>query len=180
MRCARAGQRLRRAAGIDQHPPDHEGVTRLMQLFPFDGISPRWSTLQRGVAREIEHIRDFIVLHYHANAARRARCGALPRNGESRIAGAPHARCCGSGPCLAGGGRAVPAWIRGPRSCSVRASRPGSTIRWRGRLSDADMRRLLPAIREPIGRAVAQMPSQQDFLDRYCKAGPEVWGSRRQ
>ncbi|MNG38462.1 hypothetical protein D3C84_1261840 [compost metagenome] len=47
-----------------------------------------------------------------------------------------------------------------------------------GGLSDDDMRRLLPAIRKPIDEAVARMPSQQEFIDRYCNAGPEVWAAR--
>jgi tryptophan halogenase len=37
----------------------------------------------------------------------------------------------------------------------------------------------LPAIRKPIDEAVARMPSQQEFIDQYCKAAPEVWATRR-
>jgi tryptophan 7-halogenase len=44
------------------------GLTRLLQQFPFDGISPavvaRYNDMAR---REIEGVRDFIVLHYHLN-----------------------------------------------------------------------------------------------------------------
>ncbi len=43
-------------------------VTRLMQLFPFDGemdaLAARFNDLSK---RELEGIRDFIVLHYHLN-----------------------------------------------------------------------------------------------------------------
>jgi tryptophan halogenase len=43
-------------------------LTRLLQQFPFDGISPavaaRYNDMSR---REIEGVRDFIVLHYHLN-----------------------------------------------------------------------------------------------------------------
>ncbi|WP_033920880.1 tryptophan halogenase family protein [Sphingomonas sp. 37zxx] len=43
-------------------------LTRLLQLFPFDGVSPaaaaRFNDMSR---REIEGVRDFIVLHYHLN-----------------------------------------------------------------------------------------------------------------
>ena len=42
------------------------GITRLIQLFPFGGITPalrdRWNDL---ADRELEHVRDFIILHYH-------------------------------------------------------------------------------------------------------------------
>lgn len=44
-------------------------VTRLMQLFPFDGVTDalrdRFNQLSRA---ELEGIRDFIILHYHLNA----------------------------------------------------------------------------------------------------------------
>src|SRR5690606_33894553 len=43
------------------------GITRLMQLFPFNGFSrslvDRYNSLTQD---ELESIRDFIVLHYHA------------------------------------------------------------------------------------------------------------------
>ena len=42
------------------------GVTRLIQLFPFGRITPalrdRWNELSD---RELQHVRDFIILHYH-------------------------------------------------------------------------------------------------------------------
>jgi tryptophan halogenase len=46
-------------------------------------------------------------------------------------------------------------------------------------LSDADLRRLLDSIRGPIDRTLPQMPLQQVFIDRYCKAAPEVWDMKR-
>jgi tryptophan halogenase len=35
-------------------------------------------------------------------------------------------------------------------------------------LPDENMRQLFDSIRQPIGRAIAQMPSQQEFIERYC------------
>ncbi|ESQ75676.1 tryptophan halogenase family protein [Asticcacaulis sp. AC402] len=44
------------------------GVTRLIQMFPFNGISPslidHFNTLS---AQELEMVRDFVILHYKAN-----------------------------------------------------------------------------------------------------------------
>ena len=41
---------------------------RLMQFFPFDGISPALVERYNAISqRELEHIRDFIILHYHLN-----------------------------------------------------------------------------------------------------------------
>jgi tryptophan halogenase len=47
-----------------------------------------------------------------------------------------------------------------------------------GALPDEDLRRLLTSIRQRIDSAVAQMPPQQAFIERHCKAAPEVWGAR--
>ena len=44
------------------------GITRLMQLFPFNGITAILLDQYNNVSRvELEKIRDFIVLHYHLN-----------------------------------------------------------------------------------------------------------------
>ena len=37
-------------------------------------------------------------------------------------------------------------------------------------MSDQDLTRFLNGLRGSIEQALAQMPSHQDFLDRYCKA----------
>ena len=43
-------------------------ITRLLQVFPFSGISPATVTRYNAQARrEIEGVRDFIILHYHLN-----------------------------------------------------------------------------------------------------------------
>jgi len=36
-------------------------------------------------------------------------------------------------------------------------------------MSDQDLTRFLSALKGSIEQAVAQMPSHQDFLDRYCR-----------
>ena len=68
-------------------------VTRLMQLFPFNGVNnalrDRYNDLSR---RELEAIRDFIVLHYHVNQRTgepfwdRCRDMDIPETLSSRIA----------------------------------------------------------------------------------------------
>lgn len=43
-------------------------VTRLMQLFPFDGVTAALANRFNQLSRtELEGIRDFIILHYHLN-----------------------------------------------------------------------------------------------------------------
>ena len=69
------------------------GMTRLVQLFPFGGIEPalvkRYNDL---AADELERIRDFIILHYHATERadsafwRRCRDMNVPDSLAERIA----------------------------------------------------------------------------------------------
>ncbi len=45
------------------------GIVRLLQMFPANGISPSdIEEYNRQTSAEIEHIRDFIVLHYHVTS----------------------------------------------------------------------------------------------------------------
>jgi tryptophan halogenase len=37
-------------------------------------------------------------------------------------------------------------------------------------MSDEDLRRFLSTLKGSIEQAVAQMPSHEDFLDRYCRS----------
>jgi tryptophan halogenase len=46
-------------------------------------------------------------------------------------------------------------------------------------MSDADLRRLLDSIRGGLTPAVAAMPSHQQFLNRHCPAGEDVWARIR-
>ena len=151
------------------------GVARLIKLFPGDGIDASLVQRYNDISRaEMEHVRDFIILHYHLNQRdepmwRDVRNMALPPELAHRIQmfrDRAHAlqgedelfRLDSWTHCMLGQGVV-------PRDYHplVRA------------LPDADMRRLFDRIRQPIERAVAAMPSHQQFLDSYCKAPPSAW-----
>jgi tryptophan halogenase len=42
-------------------------------------------------------------------------------------------------------------------------------------IGDADLRTLLHRIRQPVQETVAKMPTQAEFIERYCKAAPDAW-----
>jgi tryptophan halogenase len=44
-------------------------------------------------------------------------------------------------------------------------------------MSEADLGKLLDNIRSAIQGALAQMPSHQEFLERYCKANDDIWAA---
>ena len=151
------------------------GVARLLKLFPADGIDASLVQRYNDISRaEMEHVRDFIILHYHLNQRdepmwQQVRHMRLPPDLAHRIEmfrDRAHAlqgedelfRLDSWTHCMLGQG-VVP-----------RAHHPLTRA-----LSDADLARLFDGIRQPIDRAVAAMPTHQQFLDRYCKASPSAW-----
>jgi tryptophan halogenase len=155
------------------------GVISLIQLFPFDGIAPSLVERYNEITRaELEHVRDFIVLHYHANEReepmwKQCREMALPESLAVRVdAWRERAHAWQEPNELF----RVDSWLHVMLGQGLQPAQHHPLAR---ALSDDDMRRLLASIRQPIEQAVAKMSSQQDFIERYCKAGPEVWGARQ-
>jgi tryptophan halogenase len=153
-------------------------VVRLVQMFPFDGIAPSLVDIYNETSRaEMEHVRDFIILHYHATQRdepmwKACREMELPDSLEIRLrAWRERAHAWQGADELF----RVDSWTHVLLGQGIVPGQPHPMAR---ALADEDMRKLMHSIREPIGRAVAQMPSQQAFIDRYCKAGVEAWGSR--
>jgi tryptophan 7-halogenase len=153
-------------------------VVRLIQLFPFDGLSPALVDQFNAVSRaEMEHVRDFIILHYHANQRDEpmwAACRdmALPPSLEVRLqAWRERAHAWQGADELF----RVDSWTHVLLGQGIVPRQHHPLAR---ALRDEDLRHLLRAIREPVERAVEQMPSQQAFIDRYCKADATVWGTR--
>ncbi|MBB3344660.1 tryptophan halogenase family protein [Luteimonas sp. RC10] len=152
-------------------------VVRLIQLFPFDGLSPALVDQFNAVSRaEMEHVRDFIILHYHANQRDEpmwAACRdmALPPSLEVRLqAWRERAHAWQGADELF----RVDSWTHVLLGQGIVPRQHHPLAR---ALRDEDLRHLLRAIREPVERAVEQMPSQQAFIDRYCKADAAVWGA---
>jgi tryptophan halogenase len=145
------------------------GVTRLIQLFPFGGISPavakRYNDLAAG---ELERIRDFIILHYKATERddsafwRRCRDMAVPDSLAERIA------------LFREGGVAfqasedlfrVDSWVQ------VMLGQRIEPRRWHAMaamMSAAQLGQALGDLRTNISGAVARLPRHEDFLESYC------------
>jgi tryptophan halogenase len=144
------------------------GVTRLIQMFPFDGISPAVRDHYNGQARrEIESIRDFIILHYHLNRRdepfwQRCRTMEVPETLAQRIAlFRENALAYQASDDLF----RVDSWIQcmlGQR-LEPEAYHPVARLMPPGRL-----RKALEDLKGNIAGAVARMPDHQQFLDLYC------------
>ncbi|WP_313642263.1 tryptophan halogenase family protein [Stenotrophomonas sp.] len=150
-------------------------VVRLIQLFPFDGISPSLVALYNDVSRqEMEHVRDFIILHYHATQRdepmwKACREMPLPESLAIRLRAWRERAHAWQDP---GELFRVESWTSVLLGQGIQ---PGSPHPLARALGDADMRTLLDGIRKPAQHAAAQMPSQAGFIERYCKAAGDVW-----
>ncbi|WP_426193909.1 tryptophan halogenase family protein [Massilia sp. DWR3-1-1] len=147
------------------------GIVRLMQMFPTDGIfQTDIDEYNRQTAAEIEHIRDFIILHYHVTERRdtpfwRA-CASLdlPPSLRQRI------------DLFADSGRVFRApnelfaensWIQVMLGQGIhpRQHHPSADL-----MGDEELRAFLDNIRGGVERTVAQLPGHQDYVERYCGA----------
>jgi tryptophan halogenase len=125
----------------------------------------------------MEHIRDFIILHYHLNERdepfwRGCREMDLPDKLAARIAQFRQRGHAWQGEdelfrldswthCMLGQGVVPEQHHILPQA-----------------MSDADLQKLFEHIRRPLVQAVARMPSHQDFLNSYCRAPDSVWNLR--
>jgi tryptophan 7-halogenase len=147
------------------------GTTRLMRLFPFDGVTQSFvDQYNEEVLRELEGIRDFIVLHYHA----------VQRDDS------PFWRHCRRMAIPASLGRRIEMFQKGAHAWQYEGELfrvdswtqvmlgqgiiPERYHHYPRAMSDQDLTRFLSGLKGSIEQAVAQMPSHQDFVDRYCKA----------
>jgi tryptophan halogenase len=145
------------------------GVTRLLQLFPFSGMSEALAQRYNEQSRvEYEKIRDFIVLHYKATQRddtpywRDCRDMEIPDSLAHRIALFEEA-----GQVYQGADELfrVDSWLQ---------VMLGQRLEPRGYhhmgrlLGEERLRQALDSLRNNIAGAVAKLPAHQDFLATYC------------
>jgi tryptophan halogenase len=146
-------------------------VTRLLQSFPFNGFDEalidRYNQLSR---TELEGVRDFVILHYCLTERddsafwQRCRTMELPESLVRRIAlFRENAQAYQASDELF----RVDSWVQ---------VMLGQRIEPRGYhhlarlMPPGQLRQALGDLKANIAGAVAQMPSHQDFLQRYCAA----------
>ena len=160
----------------------HLGITaivRLIQMFPAEGICQSLVERYNAISRaELEQVRDFIILHYHANRRdepmwKACREMELPASLAQRIEQFRERAHAWQGEDEL---FRVDSWthVMLGQGITPRQHHPLA----RG-LADADMRRLFDGIRQPIDKLVATMPSHQQFIEQYCKADSSVWAGKR-
>lgn len=144
-------------------------VTRLLQLFPFTGVNEALVNRFNFLAnQEIERIRDFIILHYNTTERTdtpywdRCRTMEIPASLAERIqlfretAQVYH---------VPGELFLVDSWLQVMLGQRIR---PASHHLMGALMPPEQLRQALGDLKGNIARAVARMPSHQDFVDRYA------------
>ncbi len=147
------------------------GIVRLMQTFPAGGISPAdVAEYNRQTRAEIEHIRDFIVLHYHVtnrgDTAFWRGCQAMdiPDTLRHRIElFRESARVFRAGNELF----AENSWIQVMLGQGImpRQHHPVADL-----MGDAELSGFLNGIQATVDKTVLQLPAHQAYVDSYCGA----------
>ncbi len=147
------------------------GIVRLMQLFPTRGFAQAdIDEYNQQAHTEIEHIRDFIICHYHVtnrsdspywNACRnmdipatlRHRINLFEENG--RVFRVPNELF------------AENSWVQVMLGQGVM---PRNHHQAADLMGDAELSRFLGGIKSTVDRTVAQLPPHQAYFKKYCGA----------
>jgi tryptophan halogenase len=151
-------------------------MTRLIMLFPFPSVTQSIIDQYNDESRlEAERVRDFIILHYCAT-----------RRDDS-----PMWQYCSSMSVPETLARRLDlfrtrAHIWQPEGEIFRTDSWVHVMLYQGirpehyhylvtAMPDKDLRQFLDQTRNTINQAVAQMPTHQEFVDRYARASDEIW-----
>jgi tryptophan 7-halogenase len=149
------------------------GVIRLLQLFPAAGINASdVAEYNQQTRAEIEHIRDFIILHYHVNERidsdfwRTCREMSIPASLRHRIElFRDSARVFRIPNELF----AENSWIQVMlgQGITPRQHHPSADL-----MGDDELSAFLETIRRNVEQTVSRLPTHQAYLSTYCPATP--------
>jgi len=147
------------------------GVLRLIRLFPFEGITPSIvKEYNQQLTSELEHIRDFIILHYHATQREDTPFWQYCKNME--IPDSLKQRLDlfkETGRVFTSEGELfrVDSWTQvmiGQGVCPEQYHQIAAIMK------QHELERFLGDIRQTIDKAIAGLPSHQSFLNDYCRS----------
>ena len=146
------------------------GITRLMGLFPFDGVNETLvEEYNRQTETELEKIRDFIVLHYHATQR-----GDSPFWNYCRTMDVPDTllhriqlfRRNAQAFQKDGELFRVDSWVQVMLGQGIM---PEGYHHIAQLMSDEALGKFLNGLRAMVAQNVAKLPAHQGFVDAYCK-----------
>jgi len=147
------------------------GVLRLIRLFPFEGITPSTvNEYNQQLGSELEHIRDFIILHYHATKREDTPFWQYCKNME--IPDSLKQRLDlfeDTGRIFTTEGELfrVDSWAQVMLGQGVN---PKQYHQIAAIMKQHELERFLADIRQTIDKAITGLPSHQSFLNDYCRS----------
>jgi tryptophan halogenase len=146
-------------------------IIRLMQLFPYAGIrQPDIDEFNKQMSDEIEHIRDFIILHYHVTERsdsafwRACRSMDIPESLKHRIELFKQTGRVFKEPGELFGENS---WIQVMIGQGLMPEQYHPIVNM---MSDDELEHFLNNINKNAYKLVGQLPEHQRFIDNYCKA----------
>ena len=146
------------------------GILRLIRLFPYEGISKSAvNEYNQQLTAELEHIRDFIILHYHATERedtpfwQYCKNMEIPESLQQRLDLFKE-----TGRIFTSEGELfrVDSWAQVMLGQGVY---PQQYHQIAAIMKQHELEKFLSEIRQTIDKAVASLPSHQTFLDQYCR-----------
>jgi len=147
------------------------GILRLIRLFPFEGISPSAvNEYNQQLSTELEHIRDFIILHYHATERadtpfwQYCKSMEIPDSLKQRL---NLFKETGRVFTTEGELFRVDSWTQVMLGQGIY---PEQYHQIAAIMKQHELEGFLTNIRQTIEKAVSELPSHQTFLDQYCRS----------
>jgi len=147
------------------------GVLRLIRLFPFDGITTATvKEYNQQLTAELEHIRDFIILHYHATQRedtpfwQYCKNMEIPDSLKQRI---DLFKETGRIFTTEGELFRVDSWSQVMLGQGVY---PEQYHQIAAIMKQHELEGFLGDIRQTIDKAITNLPSHQSFLNDYCRS----------
>ncbi len=145
-------------------------IIRLMQMFPYDGIrQPDVDEFNNQMSYEIEHVRDFIVLHYHVTERtdtpfwRQCRSMDIPESLTHRIELFKQTGRVFKIPTELFGENS---WIQVMLGQGLLPEQYHPIVNM---MDDDELEKFLTGIHASVQNLVKQLPDHQRFIDHYCK-----------
>jgi tryptophan halogenase len=147
------------------------GIARLIQMLPDVHMSPVLRDRYNSQAAfEIERIRDFLILHYHATERRDSElwkyCAnmSIPATLADNIALFRH-----SGRFYRDNDEmfALTSWVQVMIGQGIMPTGHHPLV---DAITDAELVKLAESVRNVVASCVAAMPSHEQFIERYCKS----------
>lgn len=147
------------------------GIVRLLQMFPLNGIHESdASEFNMQTEREIENIRDFIILHYHitdrqdSDFWRHCRNMDIPSSLRHRIEQFKNSARAFKNPNDL---FSENSWIQVMFGQGINPKQYHPIV---NQMSKTELDNFLHTLEVNTDRMVSQLPSHQDFISHYCKA----------